>query len=129
MIWIPALVQCLPKYIPAQLHPPADQYPRQLPELDVCQTIFSKLEAASVTDSDDAGWPCLRLRFEKIDQTLETVLFRLSSQTLSLPEAVGKDEGAVTQEVEDVTEEDTITVQEYSESKSYFCNLVCKTVL
>lgn len=120
MIRIPTLIQRLPKDIPAQLHPPANQYSGQLPELDICQSVFSELEAASVADGDDSGRSSFRFRFEKINQTLETVFLGLALQTFPLPEAIGEDKRAVAQEVQDIAEEDTIAVQEDSEN-NYKC--------
>lgn len=123
MIRIPALVQSLSKYVPAQLHPTADQYPGQLPELDIRQTILSELEAASVTHSDDTWWPRFDLGFQEVNQTLKTVLFGLPFQALPLSEAVREDDGAIAQEVEDVAEEHAVAVQKHSVIEAKILNL------
>lgn len=114
MIRISALVQRLPEDVPAELHPPANQYPGQLPELDVRQSVLPELEAAPVADGDDPRRPGLRLGVEDLDEAVQAVLFGLAPQPLPLPEAVREDERAVAQEVQDVAEEDAVPVQEES---------------
>lgn len=121
MIRVPALIQRLPENIPAQLHPPANQYPGQFPELHIRQSVLAELEAAPVANGDDSGRSGLRFRFEQINQTLETVFLGLALQTLPLPEAIGEDKGAVAQEVQDIAEKDTVAVQEDSGNNSKCC--------
>lgn len=50
VIGISTFIQRLAEDFSAQWHPAADEDARQLPELDVGQTVFPELEAAPVAD-------------------------------------------------------------------------------
>lgn len=112
MIRIPGLVQRIAEHLAALGHSAADQDARQLPELDVGQSVFAELEAATVADGDASGWSSVPLAADALEHGGQLKVLRLPQQPLSLAESFGKVQRLVAQEVQDVAEEDAVTVQE-----------------
>lgn len=111
MVRIPGLVQRVAKHLAALRHPPTDQNPRQLAELDVGQAVLAELEAAAIADCDAARWAGIPIAANALQHRRQLEVLRLAQQALPFAEALRQIQGLVAQKVQYVAEEDAVAVQ------------------
>lgn len=115
VVRVARLVERLPENLATQRHLAAHQDARQLAELHVCEPVPSELEAPAVPDSDAAALSSRLSRVSVARGRLEPgqrVVSRLAGQPLVLAETLRESERAVPKVVEDVAEEDAVSVEE-----------------
>lgn len=108
VVWISALVERVAEHVATKLHAAAYQYPGYLAEVDVGQPVPAECERTAIADGDVA-WP---LFSEPLGETVQPVVSRFEPEPLLFPEALGKRQLAVPQEVQHVPEQHAVPVDE-----------------